>query len=151
MPLWRFRLVARTHASHAWNTGSIPVGATLVRTFWVLFFCLALIGNTCCSHPALHHYLGATCDYCCKCCRLTAFRKLPVRKNRPRTYHPERSEGSQTKGSLKIEKQSQRYQSMRILRFFALLLFAPEWQSLKITIAIVISKRNRHCVSNSCC
>ena len=24
----RFRLVARTHASHAWNTGSIPVGAT---------------------------------------------------------------------------------------------------------------------------
>ena len=25
---WRFRLVARTHASHAWNTGSIPVGAT---------------------------------------------------------------------------------------------------------------------------
>ena len=102
MPLWRFRLVARTHASHAWNTGSIPVGATLVRTFWVLFFfCLALIDNTCCSHPALHHYRGATCDCCCKCCRLTAFRKLPVRKNRPRTYHPERSEGSQTKGSLK--------------------------------------------------
>ena len=29
----RFRLVARTHASHAWNTGSIPVGATSVRTF----------------------------------------------------------------------------------------------------------------------
>ena len=29
---WRFRLVARTHASHAWNTGSIPVGATSVRT-----------------------------------------------------------------------------------------------------------------------
>ena len=28
MPSWRFRLVARTHASHAWNTGSIPVGAT---------------------------------------------------------------------------------------------------------------------------
>ena len=28
MKLWRFRLVARTHASHAWNTGSIPVGAT---------------------------------------------------------------------------------------------------------------------------
>ena len=26
--IWRFRLVARTHASHAWNTGSIPVGAT---------------------------------------------------------------------------------------------------------------------------
>ena len=25
---WRFRLAARTHASHAWNTGSIPVGAT---------------------------------------------------------------------------------------------------------------------------
>ena len=28
--LRRFRLVARTHASHAWNTGSIPVGATNV-------------------------------------------------------------------------------------------------------------------------
>ena len=28
LKLWRFRLVARTHASHAWNTGSIPVGAT---------------------------------------------------------------------------------------------------------------------------
>ena len=25
---WRFRLAARTHASHAWNTGSIPVVAT---------------------------------------------------------------------------------------------------------------------------
>ena len=32
MPLWRFRLVARTHASHAWNTGSIPVGATKANT-----------------------------------------------------------------------------------------------------------------------
>ena len=29
--IWRFRLVARTHASHAWNTGSIPVGATNSR------------------------------------------------------------------------------------------------------------------------
>ena len=29
---WRFRLVARTHASHAWNTGSIPVGATKANT-----------------------------------------------------------------------------------------------------------------------
>ena len=38
LKLWRFRLVARTHASHAWNTGSIPVGATLVRTFKVLIF-----------------------------------------------------------------------------------------------------------------
>ena len=28
---WRFRLAARTHASHAWNTGSIPVGATNTR------------------------------------------------------------------------------------------------------------------------
>ena len=28
---WRFRLAARTHASHAWNTGSIPVGATKVK------------------------------------------------------------------------------------------------------------------------
>ena len=27
--IWRFRLAARTHASHAWNTGSIPVGATI--------------------------------------------------------------------------------------------------------------------------
>ena len=27
----RFRLAARTHASHAWNTGSIPVGATSRR------------------------------------------------------------------------------------------------------------------------
>ena len=25
---WRFRLGVRTHASHAWNTGSIPVVAT---------------------------------------------------------------------------------------------------------------------------
>ena len=32
LKIWRFRLVARTHASHAWNTGSIPVGATSVRT-----------------------------------------------------------------------------------------------------------------------
>ena len=29
--IWRFRLAARTHASHAWNTGSIPVGATKMR------------------------------------------------------------------------------------------------------------------------
>ena len=38
---WRFRLAARTHASHAWNTGSIPVGATnrLVNTN--LFFFLS--------------------------------------------------------------------------------------------------------------
>ena len=38
MNLWRFRLVARTHASHAWNTGSIPVGATKkqVRVKWSL-------------------------------------------------------------------------------------------------------------------
>lgn len=26
---WRFRLGVRTHASHAWNTGSIPVVATI--------------------------------------------------------------------------------------------------------------------------
>lgn len=26
--IWRFRLAARTHASHAWNTSSILVGAT---------------------------------------------------------------------------------------------------------------------------
>ena len=31
--IWRFRLAARTHASHAWNTGSIPVGATLPLGF----------------------------------------------------------------------------------------------------------------------
>ena len=38
---WRFRLVARTHASHAWNTGSIPVGATSVRTLsGSNFFCV---------------------------------------------------------------------------------------------------------------
>ena len=41
LKLWRFRLVARTHASHAWNTGSIPVGATSVRTLsGSNFFCL---------------------------------------------------------------------------------------------------------------
>ena len=35
----RFRLVARTHASHAWNTGSIPVGATKrIGIFPVLFY-----------------------------------------------------------------------------------------------------------------
>ena len=28
---WRFRLGVRTHASHAWNTGSIPVVATKER------------------------------------------------------------------------------------------------------------------------
>ena len=32
LKIWRFRLVARTHASHAWNTGSIPVGATKANT-----------------------------------------------------------------------------------------------------------------------
>ena len=42
----RFRLVARTHASHAWNTGSIPVGATSVRTLsGSNFFCLYICKN----------------------------------------------------------------------------------------------------------
>ncbi len=36
--LRRFRLVARTHASHAWNTGSIPVGATNLNKVITLFF-----------------------------------------------------------------------------------------------------------------
>ena len=31
--IWRFRLAARTHASHAWNTGSIPVGATILKQY----------------------------------------------------------------------------------------------------------------------
>ena len=30
---WRFRLAARTHASHAWNTSSILVGATTSERF----------------------------------------------------------------------------------------------------------------------
>ena len=37
MLIRRFRLVARTHASHAWNTGSIPVGATELESLGVLF------------------------------------------------------------------------------------------------------------------
>ena len=56
---------------------------------------------------------------CCVFDSAGGFRELPVQENRARTCHPERSEGSQTKCSLKIEKQSQRYQSIRILRFFA--------------------------------
>ena len=75
---------------------------------------------------------------CCVLDSAGCFWGLPVQENRPRTCHPERSEGSQTKGSLKIEKQSQRYQSMWILRFFAPLLFAPEWQC----------PTNFHCKSN---
>ena len=38
---WRFRLAARTHASHAWNTGSIPVGATkkgVLRNSFFMFY-----------------------------------------------------------------------------------------------------------------
>ena len=44
---WRFRLGVRTHASHAWNTGSIPVVATKEREKqhrFSLFFCLDLEG-----------------------------------------------------------------------------------------------------------
>ena len=39
--------MARTHASHAWNTGSIPVGATSVRTLSGSnrFFCLYICKN----------------------------------------------------------------------------------------------------------
>ena len=36
---WRFRLAARTHASHAWNTGSIPVGATKKGVLRNSFLC----------------------------------------------------------------------------------------------------------------
>ena len=46
--IWRFRLVARTHASHAWNTGSIPVGATRLGPYEVLiFFIIIRAGETC--------------------------------------------------------------------------------------------------------
>ena len=38
----RFRLAARTHASHAWNTGSIPVGATKRHPNGCLFFLFVL-------------------------------------------------------------------------------------------------------------
>ena len=39
----RFRLAARTHASHAWNTGSIPVGATKRHSFECLFFLFVVV------------------------------------------------------------------------------------------------------------
>ena len=29
---WRFHLMVRIHASHAWYTGSIPVGATITKS-----------------------------------------------------------------------------------------------------------------------
>ena len=40
--IWRFRLAARTHASHAWNTSSILVGATTAerRPLGLRFFCV---------------------------------------------------------------------------------------------------------------
>ena len=50
--IWRFRLVARTHASHAWNTGSIPVGATSVgihldsNLFFVSICIVFFLGST---------------------------------------------------------------------------------------------------------
>ena len=55
--LWRFRLVARTHASHAWNTGSIPVGATKERLvpFFFLGCMLFWLG-----HMPLTHYFFRT-------------------------------------------------------------------------------------------
>ena len=41
---WRFRLSARTHASHAWKTGSIPVGATRKETTdWLSLFLLCVL------------------------------------------------------------------------------------------------------------
>ena len=40
----RFRLAARTHASHAWNTGSIPVGATKRDTLKSVSFFLFVSG-----------------------------------------------------------------------------------------------------------
>ena len=53
----RFRLAARTHASHAWNTGSIPVGATKRHSFECLFFCLLLCGVLC-FYLALPDFAG---------------------------------------------------------------------------------------------
>ncbi len=61
---WRFRLAARTHASHAWNTGSIPVGATKRLNFGWVFFLYSLIifkaprkQHACLAHKHLpaHH------------------------------------------------------------------------------------------------
>ena len=50
---WRFRLAARTHASHAWNTGSIPVGATKRHPIGCLFFYLYIYNK---KQAALHLY-----------------------------------------------------------------------------------------------
>ena len=55
---WRFRLAARTHASHAWNTGSIPVGATKRDTFEYLFFvyiCRVGIKNSLASRQTIFY------------------------------------------------------------------------------------------------
>ena len=82
MLLWRFRLVARTHASHAWNTGSIPVGATSVRTLsGSIFFCLraSKIDKTCHSQPAL------CATNCCKPCRLPLSGNYPLGATSVRT------------------------------------------------------------------
>ena len=53
--IWRFRLAARTHASHAWNTGSIPVGATIkekeFHIKWSSFSFFMLVSRT----PFLPH------------------------------------------------------------------------------------------------
>ena len=43
----RFRLAARTHASHAWNTGSIPVGATKRHLKECLFFFICIVSFVC--------------------------------------------------------------------------------------------------------
>ena len=52
----RFRLAARTHASHAWNTGSIPVGATKRHSFECLFFLLLCVVS--CFYLALPDFAG---------------------------------------------------------------------------------------------
>ena len=55
---WRFRLAARTHASHAWNTSSILVGATIGNNvaeltekesgtfFFVNILCLSFLSSS---------------------------------------------------------------------------------------------------------
>ena len=54
----RFRLAARTHASHAWNTGSIPVGATKRHSFECLFFFCLLLCGVLCFYLALPDFAG---------------------------------------------------------------------------------------------
>ena len=66
LKIWRFRLVARTHASHAWNTGSIPVGATSVRTLGSNFFCAyghRRLTTLAVRDPPGVSFARASCDY----------------------------------------------------------------------------------------